>query len=447
MEIISRFKHHQVFLTVLLFLVLAPIACHAGSYEQMKSIHDTLLASSVYNPFQRPVNDQGSILYVSAMFELVSIVEINDVIQSFKCNGFLGLSWVDERLQWNSSDYGGEYSISPKVTSVFRPQMVLLNTLGDRDLFEDDHAPLTVYSNGRVTWAPGSIFPASCKLDLTQFPYDKQHCEIQMVIMNYDSDELLFVEEDASLGLTFFTQNGLWEIKNLSMSTTIKEVRGDNMPSILINFDLERKPTFLVISILLPTTFLSLLNLLVFLIPVDSGEKISYGITVLLALTVFMSIMSGMLPRSSETMPLVIYYIFILLTISVLTVVDAVIIVRLHHMEEKEERSQKAKSNFKAVLPKLGVLRAAVAPHSDNHNPENPHPARSDGQKGKPLNIDRVTNLKRSKSTISNFTGSKDEPKVNKYKLIGKYIDRVSLVVFGVIWVSVTVGFMAAIMA
>ncbi|GFR77067.1 neuronal acetylcholine receptor subunit alpha-6, partial [Elysia marginata] len=60
------------------------------------------------------------------------------------------------------------------------------------------------------------------------------------------------------------------------MSMTIKAVRDDNMPSILISFDLERKPTFLVISILLPTTFLSLLNLLVFLIPVDSGEKISY---------------------------------------------------------------------------------------------------------------------------------------------------------------------------
>ena len=58
------------------------------------------------------------------------------------------------------------------------------------------------------------------------------------------------------------------------------------------------------------------------------------GITVLLALTVFMSIMSSMLPRSSESMPLIISYIFSLLTISVLTVAVSVIIVKLHHMEE-----------------------------------------------------------------------------------------------------------------
>ena len=39
---------------------------------------------------------------------------------------------------------------------------------------------------------------------------------------------------------------------------------------------------------------------------------------------------------------------------------------------------------------------------------------------------------------------SDEEPTINKFRLIGKYIDMVSLAVFGVIWVSVTVGFMAA---
>ena len=58
------------------------------------------------------------------------------------------------------------------------------------------------------------------------------------------------------------------------------------------------------------------------------------GITVLLALSVFMSIMSSMLPSSSESMPLMISYIFILMAISVLTVVDSIVIVGLHHMEE-----------------------------------------------------------------------------------------------------------------
>ena len=70
--------------------------CQAGTYSEMKSLYDTLLASSNYNPQQRPLLDQSDTLYVNVQFIPVSIVEINDLFQSFRCNGFLGLSWKDE---------------------------------------------------------------------------------------------------------------------------------------------------------------------------------------------------------------------------------------------------------------------------------------------------------------------------------------------------------------
>ncbi|KAK3788232.1 hypothetical protein RRG08_029028 [Elysia crispata] len=439
--------HLRVFPILLVLALLGPAVSRAGSYQQSKSIHDALLSSATYNPTQRPLRDQDDVLDVYAFFEVVSIVEINDVVQSFKCNGFLGLVWRDEMLQWNSTDYGGVSHITPKVTSVFRPLMVLLNTLGDRDLFEDDNAPLTVFSDGQVEWVPGNIFPASCKLDLTKYPFDEQHCEIRMMIMNYDSSELAFVAE--SIGLTFFTENGQWDIINKSLTTPTVSVRSQTMSSVLISFDLKRKPTFLVLSILLPIVFLSLLNLLVFVIPVDSGEKISYGITVLLALTVFMSIMSGMLPSSSESMPLIISYIFILLTISVLTVVDSVIIVRLHHMEEKEEKFQKAKANYQSVVPKIGRLRVAVSPlHKPTASTEDIPAAKSFSlPRAKSFDMDLVNDIRSPKRSTSTTSKSTDKVKVNKYKLIGKHIDLVSLIVFGFAWMSVTVGFMASITA
>ena len=49
------------------------------------------------------------------------------------------------------------------------------------------------------------------------------------------------------------------------------------------------------------------------------------------------------------------------------------------------------------------------------------------------------------KTSISTGTGTRANVEVNKYKLVGKYIDMVSLVVFTVAWVSVTVGYMSAI--
>ncbi|GFN86565.1 acetylcholine receptor subunit alpha-like [Plakobranchus ocellatus] len=143
--------------TLCALLLISPHPCGGGTYSEKKSIYDALLNSSRYNPEMRPLLNQSDIMYVDSVFELVSIVEINDVVQSFHCNGFLGLRWYDEvrrrqwsveaqltikdeLITWDPAEYGGEIAISPKVQDVFRPRMVMLNTLEDRDLFEDDYA-------------------------------------------------------------------------------------------------------------------------------------------------------------------------------------------------------------------------------------------------------------------------------------------------------------------
>ena len=45
--------------------------------------------------------------------------------------------------------------------------------------------------------------------------------------------------------------------------------------------------------------------MLVFYLPPDSGEKVSLGVTVLLALTVFLLIVAETMPPQSETIPLI----------------------------------------------------------------------------------------------------------------------------------------------
>ncbi|RUS89878.1 hypothetical protein EGW08_002319 [Elysia chlorotica] len=267
--------------------------------------------------------------------------------------------------------------------------------------------------------------------------------------MNYAKSDLQFVAGSETAGAQFFTQNGQWDILNMTVSTRNERIGQEEKSTIVIGFDVKRKPTFLVLSVLLPIVFLSLLNLLVFVIPVDSGEKISYGITVLLALSVFMSIMSSMLPSSSESMPLMISYIFILMIISVLTVVDSIIIVGLHHMEEKEEKSQKVKAKFKTVLPKMSFFKKTVAPVQKLPSvPADFNNQNEAGFKSKHPNTENPDPTDKSSPpfpVVSRW--GEEKPTVNNYKVIGKYIDTVSLAVFAVIWLSVTLGFMAAMTA
>ncbi|KAK3775782.1 hypothetical protein RRG08_047970 [Elysia crispata] len=417
---------------VWLLVLTSPEFVQAGTYEEATSLLDNLIYNSGYKPQVRPLLNQSDVLEVYLIFELLSIVEVNDVFQSFTCNGFLGFFWSDQILRWNASDYGGVSMITPESSAVFRPRIALLNTMGERDLFGQDNAPVVVRSNGLTSWIPGSIFHVSCKLDLTNYPFDEQTCKLDMIIMDFQPSMLKFVVLTKTAGLHFFTENGEWQVKSTNVTTEILTVTGDPLSSIVVTFKLRRRPEFLVLSVLLPIVFLSLLNLMVFVIPVDSGEKIGFGITVLLALSVFMSIISAMLPRSAESMPLMIRYIFCLLIISLLTVVDSIIIVRLHHMEEKGEQLPPVAEtkNLSSYIPKVMTpsLRQTMSPLESLRS----FPEDQDSRSG---------SGSRSTSPHSDVS-SQSKVKTNRYKMVGTHIDLISLVLFGIVWVAVTVEFM-----
>ncbi len=62
---------------------------------------------------------------------------------------------------------------------------------------------------------------------------------------------------------------------------------------------------YYVMNVLVPCFMISLLSTLVFLLPVESGEKISLGITVSLSYTVLLLMVSGITPQGVTTIPLI----------------------------------------------------------------------------------------------------------------------------------------------
>ncbi|XP_059158997.1 acetylcholine receptor subunit beta-like 1 [Physella acuta] len=404
-------------------------------------LFNDVLNSAKYNPKIRPLVNQTATLDVSVMFELMSVVELDDVKQSFTCNGFLGFGWVDEMLKWDKDQYGGQGVIHPVPEDIWRPRVVIMNTLGDRDPFGDDVAPVFIYNDGSAAWAPGTLLTTSCKLDLTDYPFDQQSCTVQgrrILAMTLSIEEMKFVASQNKVALNFFTINGEWEYVDSNVTTSPIGTGTWTMSSIDITIVIKRRPTFLLINIILPVVFLSFLNLLVFFIPVESGEKIGYGITVLLALSVYMSMVSSMLPSSSLTTPKLTLYLFILLIISMLTVIDSIIIVFLHNLEEREVTNLNAK-NFRSANSKDKSSRRAVTPVP----------------KTKRNIIHVIPQGKQSLAKVSEMTSFSDDalppanqseqwetPRRNKYKTIGKHIDAISFVVFFILWISVSLGFL-----
>ena len=74
---------------------------------------------------------------------------------------------------------------------------------------------------------------------------------------------------------------------------------------LVFHINMKRNYQFYVNHMIFPFSVLSCLSLFVFWLPPDSGEKITLTITILLALTVFLQLISDYTPKASSNLPII----------------------------------------------------------------------------------------------------------------------------------------------
>uniref|UniRef100_A0A4W5QD81 Si:ch73-380n15.2 n=1 Tax=Hucho hucho TaxID=62062 RepID=A0A4W5QD81_9TELE len=102
-------------------------------------------------------------------------------------------------------------------------------------------------------------------------------------------------------------------------------------PDVTFTVTMRRRTLYYGLNLLIPCVLISGLALLVFLLPADSGEKISLGITVLLSLTVFMLLVAEIMPATSDSVPLIGQYFSFAMMIVGLSLVVTVLVLQFHH--------------------------------------------------------------------------------------------------------------------
>ncbi|RUS77450.1 hypothetical protein EGW08_014788, partial [Elysia chlorotica] len=154
--------------------------------------------------------------------------------------------------------------------------------VNDLSAIDEDTIPLRVMSDGTVTWMPPGILSMSCEMDSTYFPFDRQTC---------------------TLVVTF--------------SVTAK-----------------RRSTFHWINIIIPILINSFLCCFVFLLPADSGEKMGYSLTCLLAFVVLLTLLAADMPTSAKYTSLLEVYICLSLGFSSLTVFLSQLNLHIHFRDD-----------------------------------------------------------------------------------------------------------------
>jgi hypothetical protein len=136
----------------------------------------------------------------------------------------------------------------------------------------------------------------------TYFPFDRQECDLEFVAWSLSREDVYLAQDSDGIELSLeLKRHGEWDIVS-SRATDELETHETKVKFTIV---IDRKPLFVIINMITPIILLFVLSIFTFKIPADIGERMGYTVTVWLSFAVFLTIVSGSLPQSSETTPVI----------------------------------------------------------------------------------------------------------------------------------------------
>ncbi|XP_043241153.1 neuronal acetylcholine receptor subunit alpha-10-like [Amphibalanus amphitrite] len=332
-------QKRRVTSAALLVLLLHPAYLASGRMDSHttsarendeKRLMDVL--SRGYDRDVRPVFNASRAVIIKLGITLTQIFDMDEKNQVLTTNVWLDQEWEDELLTWDPRQFGGLSELRVPCHRIWLPDIVLYNNADDytRGYMQ---SRAMVHSDGRVFWPPPTKFRSTCAVDVTYFPFDDQTCILKLGSWTYNGFQVDVTNRTQEVDLSNYVPNGEWELleARINRNVVYYSCCPEPFPDVTITLIIRRKTLFYMYNIVMPCMMMSVLTLLVFCMPPESGEKISLGVTVLLAFSVFMLAIAEKMPETSDSIPLIGIYLTAVMAITSVSIVMTVVVLNLHY--------------------------------------------------------------------------------------------------------------------
>ncbi|XP_060074452.1 acetylcholine receptor subunit beta-like [Ylistrum balloti] len=317
--------------SLLLLLSMSLTTICGATHVDLKKLHRDLMEN--YNKNLRPTFNLSQPTEVDIQFYLLSIKEFDEKTSRFAIVGVFVLNWNDFQLAWDPDDYGGIVSTVFPQNTLWKPDLILMNPYEKVESAGFEDLKIVVINNGSVFWAPVDVYEVTCPADVTYYPFDQQTCSLFFSVYMYTVFDVTLKPSSTHIFTDDYSPNSLWYLKDTSFTI----IESHNSQTLLMKTMLQRGPLFQVINTIVPFNMLGLLNIMVFLLPAESGERVGFSVTILLAIAVFMTIVADTLPGTSEpSFPRLCYLLIAQLGVNMLVTVFTILISRLHHKPKQQ---------------------------------------------------------------------------------------------------------------
>ncbi|XP_067932829.1 5-hydroxytryptamine receptor 3A-like [Watersipora subatra] len=255
-----------------------------------------------YDIFMRP--SPFEILDIYAIFYLTSVGQVKEKEGSFLVSGVFLLHWTDDRLTWDPLQFG---NITTAIFDRYKVWIPRFFHSGNKFIrLSDSVLRVDISYDGKVDIFLSVHETVPCLFDMKKFPRDIQHCYFQL----YHPDPLIKLHAMQSGTLDFdsslpkvTTQHVAWEVLEVSMEAH-PQIEGTNSGELLIiSIEMMRHASFFIKVYVAPICFLLLLIPVIFLLPPDSSEKLTYGAVLLFCMVFVSQVLEEIYPPYIDSTP------------------------------------------------------------------------------------------------------------------------------------------------
>ena len=260
----------------------------AAPYVCEETVRSTLFET--YDASVMPL-PASRVFQVKVLLELLHISELNTKTGTVNVFVWLHLTWNDPRLAWEINDENCTTSITARAsmdmerTEIFVPDIDLLNQVSGVQNFPD--AMAVVYNDGTIQWKRSGGLKAFCFFTgLNRFPFDTLGCSYLIGAWVQENQVNITLGGDDNTG--WIAGQSLDQVIYNEYTLAVEQTQSGfyyGLKSLVYyNLYFERGSRYYVLKVLLPTIVFTVLSFGVFFLDLRVGERLTYGLTVLLVI-------------------------------------------------------------------------------------------------------------------------------------------------------------------
>ncbi|MED6239688.1 hypothetical protein ATANTOWER_009678 [Ataeniobius toweri] len=406
-----------------LFLLLISDEVHCEqncSYQDVLNYLNLSGNNELYS-MTRPVKNYKNPTQVSLEVLLYAILDVVEKDQKFIPYVWTVTRWNNEHISWDPNQFCGIDNVSLPSEMLWKPDLTI------EEMTEKDKAPpspyLTINNKGDVEVQNDQVLVSTCRMHIYKFPFDIQSCNLTFKSIIHTAREIRLQPSDNSSEATEWSREVMrtqyeWLFINMTVTANnASELTDQDM--IIYTITMERRSLLYIVNFLLPVLFFLCLDLASFMISDYGGEKLSFKVTVLLAITVLQLILNEILPSSSNQVPLIATYCIVVFALMMLSLLETIFVMHLREKGSRETQRDThdwTQGGFNYNVSSSETGEVAPGAEEDRHNKLT----------GNCYTLERLSDeLRAMEKTLTLFLKSKKEDKTSGYwTRVAKRVDK-----------------------